>query len=736
MKILLLHIFLLLTISAFSQLDNLSPSDQKKVMDIKRKIEQTNDDSLKIERYVDYEALVYEADIELSTEINKKIIAICEKHLSSGDKQEAYFLKQKSIALNNLGYNAQMEGELKKSLRYYNQALKIDLQTKNKRNLAASYSNIGTIYDYMGDYLNAISYYKKSLKIQQEVGNKRGESDLYNNFGVIYNTLRQYDKSLEYYKMSLKLDEELKDKSAQIITLNNIGSLFSKQNQYETAIDYTKRALNLSLELGDDIGIPMTRGNIGSYFYELKRYDSAQYYLDLSIKAFRAQENLQHLGTFLPYAAKVKKAQGNLNEALKIAHEAYDLAIETGDLSNRHASAVTLYDLYKAKSAFKDALKFYEIYISLENQIQNDANKKQLLGFEFERKSVADSIKNQEQLKHKNTALNFAKKENQINKERIFYLIFGLILLSALIGFVFNRFRVTQRQKRTIEAQKEEVEKQKLIIEEINHQIHDSINYSEMIQQAVLPAVDISQLFEDAFLIYQPKDIVSGDFYWLEEQENKAFFAVADCTGHGIPGAFISMIGTILLNEIYNSKKVYQPNLMMNELSRLIQLTLMTKDKKVLNDGMDLSFCVLDRKTNLLQFAGANNGIYILSLQEKLMVNQLALEAKSSQEGVFLFKIDADKRPVGKHISLENSFTLQEIQLQEGDFVLLLSDGYADQFGGPKGKKFKASQLESLLLQHYRKPASSIKENLLLAFEFWKGDLEQVDDVCVIGVRV
>lgn len=327
-------------------------------------------------------------------------------------------------------------------------------------------------------------------------------------------------------------------------------------------------------------------------------------------------------------------------------------------------------------------------------------------------------------------------KKNEQNKERISYLIFGLLLLLGMIGFIFNRFQVTKKQKLTIENQKSEVEKQKLIIEEINHQIHDSINYAEMIQQAVLPILDIEKMFENAFLIYQPKDIVSGDFYWLEKEKNNTYFCVADCTGHGIPGAFISMIGTILLNEIFNSKQIKQPDLVLNELSRLVQLTLMTKDNQVLNDGMDISFCQLNTTNNELCFAGANNGIYILSQVNELKVNEMYIKPKASYNDTYLFKIDADKKPIGKHHSSENHFSLKTMQLRDNDLIILLSDGYVDQFGGEKNKKFKASQLEDFLLNNFLLNANDLKNNLLLKFIDWKGVNEQVDDVCMIGVRI
>lgn len=728
--------FTFLTCLIFISFSAQTVEEQAKIVDLKKAIKNCKNDSVKLQLLTDYEAIVYEFDLDLNFELNKQIVTICDKNIQANTKQKKYFLETKSLALNNMAIVMQTRGNIKGAIEKLNAALKIDIELKDKKSIAASYNNLGTGYDYLGDYIRAIEYYQKSLKLQLELKNDRGVSDLYNNFGVIYNSLKQYDKSLQYYFLSLKIDQKLKDKYSEAITLNNIGSLYNKLKDYPNALAYFKRSYAIQVEIKNKAGQAMAMGNLGSYYLDLKKLDSAAYYLEKSISIYRAENNKQTLGIFLPYLAKVKIEKKEYQSALKIAHEAYNLGLETGDLSSQNSSSLILYELYKSLKDPVKALKYYEIYIDLDEKIQNDENKKQLLSFEFDKKSGEDSLKNSEKIKLKNTALQFAEKQNKINQEKIIYLISGLGLLFVLIVFVFNRFQVTKKQKVTIENQKSEVEKQKMIIEEINHQIHDSINYAEMIQQAVLPMLEIEKMFDEAFLIYQPKDIVSGDFYWLEQQKNTSYFCVADCTGHGIPGAFISMIGTILLNEIFNSKQIKEPNLILNELSRLVQLTLMTKENKILNDGMDISFCQLNAEKKELKFAGANNGIYILSQHNELKVNGVSLDSKANTENVYLFKIDADKKPIGKHHSDENTFTLKTVEVHENDLIVLLSDGFVDQFGGPKGKKFKASQLEEILLNNCESTVLEIKNELLTQFNSWKGEQEQVDDVCVLALRV
>jgi phosphoserine phosphatase RsbU/P len=261
------------------------------------------------------------------------------------------------------------------------------------------------------------------------------------------------------------------------------------------------------------------------------------------------------------------------------------------------------------------------------------------------------------------------------------------------------------------------IEEQRQILEEKNHEITDSINYAQKIQSALIPTEDeFVSHFKEAFVLFKPKDIVSGDFYWVTKKEDKIYFAVADCTGHGVPGGFMTMLGISFLDEIINEKNISAPNEVLNILrDRIVHTLKQTGTAGESKDGMDIVVCCLDKNTNILRFAGANNSIYIVS-------NKQINEYKS------------DKQPCGFHHD-PKPFKQFEIKLQPGDCIYAFSDGYADQFGGERGKKFKYKQLEQMLLN----PVANFKaqKNLLAEkFEKWKGDLEQVDDILLAGVRV
>ncbi|MBD3636659.1 MAG: GAF domain-containing protein [Crocinitomicaceae bacterium] len=263
-----------------------------------------------------------------------------------------------------------------------------------------------------------------------------------------------------------------------------------------------------------------------------------------------------------------------------------------------------------------------------------------------------------------------------------------------------------------------ELSHQKEIIEEKNKHITDSIRYAKRIQDATLPSIDLVRSYlKDSFVLFKPKDIVSGDFYWVEQVDDTILFAVVDCTGHGVPGAFLSLIGHNSLNQIVNELGIMKPSEILFELDKIVFKTLQNNlEHTNIKDGMDMAICSLNLNTKHLEFAGAYNPLYLIRDNE-------------------LTEVKGDKLAIGSG-EVQNQYKNSGIQLQEGDRIYLFSDGYADQFGGPKGKKFKYSQFKDLLLKVHQKPMMEQHKLLNHYIEAWQGDLEQLDDVCVIGVRI
>jgi ligand-binding sensor domain-containing protein/serine phosphatase RsbU (regulator of sigma subunit) len=305
-----------------------------------------------------------------------------------------------------------------------------------------------------------------------------------------------------------------------------------------------------------------------------------------------------------------------------------------------------------------------------------------------------------------------------------FYLIVLTAVTAALFAYIKIRERKLRHEKKVLEDKVNErtaevVEKNKEL-DEINKDITASIRYAKRIQDAILPPDDyVKKHLPETFILFKPKDIVSGDFYWMEEKTETVIFAAVDCTGHGVPGAFMSIVGHNLLDRVVGEQKITRPARILDELNKSISDTLRQTDLEdnTVRDGMDIALCALNKKTNVLEFAGAYNPLWLLRDNE-------------------IIEIKANKFPIGNSKFGDNHhFTNHEIPLQKGDTIYIFSDGYSDQFGGPKGKKFKASALKQLLLNAQGLNMAAQRELLDTTIEAWRGNHEQVDDILVIGFR-
>jgi len=297
-----------------------------------------------------------------------------------------------------------------------------------------------------------------------------------------------------------------------------------------------------------------------------------------------------------------------------------------------------------------------------------------------------------------------------IQKQKIIILaaIIALVLVFGLVYFIWTNYRNKKRANDLLRAQRDQIAYQK-------KHITDSIEYAEKIQRAILPSLELFTNQVEHFVLFKPRDIVSGDFYWVEEVESRLVIIAADCTGHGVPGAFMSMLGVSLLNEIVINKRITQPDEILNNLREKIIEALKQEKEGVMKDGMDMTVCVLDQQNSTLLFSGANNPLYHIRNGE-------------------LNQIRGDKMPVAIY-EVMNPFTLHELKLEKGDAFYTFSDGYADQFGGPAQKKFLVKNFRKLLLEIQGKPM--IDQGILLdqSFESYRDEVEQIDDVVVIGVQ-
>lgn len=606
-------------------------------------------------------------------------------------------------SLNNIGAFYQTQGQLKEALEYYQRGLIISEEIDDKSGIAYSLNNIGFIYNGQGQIKEALDYYHRSLKIREEIKEKKGIADALNSIGFIYSSLGKVKEALDYYHRSLIICEEIGDKYGKALSLNNIGNIYLDKVQLKEALEYFQSSLKIQEEIGNEKGLVVSLNNIGAIYYKQGQLNEALDYFSRGLKINEETGIKEDIAYSLNYIGVIYFDQGQLKEAFIYEQKSLALARELGYIELIKRASILLTKIYKKQGKGIQALEMYELYISMRDSIDNEETQKaaiqQQAKYEYEK---AQAVKDKEH--EKQLAI---EQERQARQKVVTYATAsGLGLVGIFLFFVMNRLRVTRKQKVLIEKQKEEVE-------EAHQEIKDSIAYAKRIQSAILPPNKVvKEYLQESFILYKPKDVVAGDFYWLEHKDNKVLFAAADCTGHGVPGAMVSVVCNNGLNRSVREHSLTEPGKILDK-TREIVIQEFEKSEEEVKDGMDIALCSLEG--NKLQYAGANNPLWII------------------REGE-LIETKANKQPIGKFDNLE-PYTTHSFELQKGDSIYIFSDGYVDQFGGEKGKKLKAKAFRELLLSIQDKSMEDQKQIIDKAFETWKGDLEQIDDVCVIGVR-
>jgi serine phosphatase RsbU (regulator of sigma subunit) len=618
--------------------------------------------------------------------------------------------------LNDIGFYYNTIGDTKKAIEYYLVSLKIYEEIDDKRGISASLNNLGVIYSNLGDIKKSLDYYQKSLSICEKAGEKSSIAYALNNIGMIYLSQKDYLKAIEYLKRSLKYYEDINDKSGIALIYNNISNAYDKLGDQKSCLNFLLKSIKISEEIGDLNGLEHSYNNIGSVYLDNNKDSMALFYYEKALaNAIKTGHNYgkaQILGDI----AAVYQKQKKYYLALKYALEAYNLSNSLHYPEIIRYSALVLKKIYVGMNEHQKALEMYEVYVQMRDSILNEENQKfalkNQLKYEFDKKTAADSVKVAEEKKVVMIQLKQEKTQR--------YALYGGLGLFLMFGiFIYNRLKITQRQKQVIEIKELETQQQKHIIEEKQREIIDSINYAERIQRSFLASKELlDKNLSDYFILFKPKDIVSGDFYWSATLKNGQFALVtADSTGHGVPGAIMSLLNISSL-ELAVKDQLTEPAQILNYSRREI-IERLKKDGSAEGgkDGMDCSLCVYDFQNMKLYLAAANNPVWIVRGEE-------------------VIEIMADKMPVGKHDKQDIPFAKQSVDLKHGDVIYTLTDGFPDQFGGEKGKKFMSKNLRELLAKIAHLPLQEQKALLENTFTNWVGKLEQVDDVTIIGVRV
>ncbi len=654
----------------------------------------------------------------------KAILALGEKYQAS-DFNKSLKYAQEALALSNkqqysfgigmahsyIGYSLTDLGKYNEAIDNYEEAIKIFIEIGEQNGEAIAYNDMAYIYQSQGLIENAIGTYVKSLKLLEKLNDKGSEAACLNNIGLLYHDQNNFEKALEYYLKSLKLKEGLGNEKSIATSLNNIGSLYYSNQQYIEAEEYFFKSLAKRKKTNDKHGIAQSLTNLSGVNREQKKYDIALEYL---IKAEKIQLEINDkigLANTFNSLGENYRLKKDTKQALKYLKKAYSYSKEIGSPLLIKNSAITLSSVYCDLKEYKKAYPLLSEHYRMADTLENTNNTRQLtqigLQYEFEKKLHENElVQIQESHKH----------EIDMKEQKIMTYSFatGLVALIILSIVILKSLNDKKKAHLRITQQKLEIEEKSHKLEEALTDITDSVIYAKRIQSAILPpSKRVKKHLPESFILYKPKDIVAGDFYWLEQKNNSILFAAADCTGHGVPGAMVSVVCNNGLNRSVREHGLIEPGKILDK-TREIVIEEFEKSDDAVQDGMDIALCSLTDKT--LQYAGAHNPLWIIRNGE-------------------IIEVKANKQPIGQFDKLE-PYTTHTIQLEHKDSIYIFSDGYVDQFGGEKGKKFKSKSFKSLLLSIQDQPMEEQKKIIDATFEKWKGSLEQIDDVCVIGVKI
>ena len=664
---------------------------------------------------------------------------------------------------NNIALDYKQLGDFENAEKYFLLSVKHAEKSKKLQKISSAYNNIGVLHSDRGEYNKALEFFIKSLKIDEQLNDSISIALSYNNIGMIHYHIEDYDRALKYYEMGLNLKKELNDKDGEALLLMNIGIIYYFKDDYEKVLSYFKKAEKIWSETGNLRRIALIKSNIGELYIELGLYKESRRYLyeakDIYTELNEVFDVIQTdllIGDLYVKDSNYDKAKIMYDAALKNAKNAKSLSEE-----------ILVYDSYKSmylqKKDYVNAYLYLEKFYTVKDSI-----------FDREKSNKIEELEVQYQSEKKEQEIELMKKDKLVGELQqkklritIYSISIGVLLLLVLIFYVLRAYRIkkealvqinkqkdeiaeknTELNQRNEEilAQRDEIEQQRDVANEQRDLIYkqkesitDSIVYAQRIQQAIIPTDnEIKSILGDYGIFYLPKDVVSGDFYWAKKIGKYTIIIVADCTGHGVPGAFMSMLGISFLNEITKSPEIISPNLVLDKLRENIIESLRQKGEYSEQfDGMDMSIVVLNDDDNTIEYSGAYNPLYIISDKEIEIQTENTKVRLFEEEGVSnkIFEIAPDKMPVAIHLRM-SEFSNNKIKLNKGDQIVLFSDGFADQFGGEKGKKYRYKNFKSFLLKNSHKSINEQYKMIEDEFYSWKGEREQIDDITLLLFKV
>lgn len=633
------------------------------------------------------------------------------------------------------------------ALIYFQQGLQLYNQIYDESGIGDCLVGIGDYYYFIDEYKIAEEYYLNAIPHYEKIGKSAGIGNIYISLGDLAYSIDNYSKASQYYQKAFSEYDKAHSKLGMATSFNCMADIDYEQKQYQQAMSGYRKAKKMFVAINDLLGTGNCTQRMGSIYYQLEQYDSALTYFENSFELYEKIGSLMGRAYSLRSTGLVYIKQNQPEDALSYFQKSYALFQITNDkmgIANSHfhfgeayyylgdyqkcidevlnaydfaleinSSEVKLFTtelLAKSYAKIKDfekAFKYQQIHKLTQDSLNSEENIREItqlqMQFQFNQEIKEKEI---EQMK-----LDMIKEEELKRQKLYSYLGFIGGFVTLIIALIFYRNFRQKQKTNLILAEKNE------IIASKNKDLTDSIEYAKTLQNAILPDKNILKItFPNSFVYDKPKDIVSGDFHWFIKHENQFIVTAADCTGHGVPGAFMSLLGNEFLHQVVSENEIFSPKKAIIKLDKKIKESLhIYEQHKRAKDGMDMALCSIDLTNLKLTFCGAYNPLYIV------------------RKGIIEI-YEGNKGSVGCFESIE--LEEHQIQLEKEDSFYMFSDGYLDQFGGDKGKKFMKKRFQQLLLDINNETMEKQKELLNLNMKNWMGNNRQVDDMLVIGIKI
>lgn len=664
---------------------------------------------------------------------NQKALSYYDKALKLAEAENDQ--NQSAFILTAIGEVYRIEGLYSKAVKYLSEASIIANKLNNLSLMSNNHYSIGEIYLAQSNYVKALESYEKALLIAKKLNDNIRIADCLASMGDLYRMQNENVKAQEYYARSLNLSKDINYMLNYAYCLSSLGEINKSNNNYDFALEYFNRALKVAYEINDQHRISACMYEISVLNLLKLNYKKAIEFAEQSLRISNEIEDYSSIASAYIQLGEINLEMKQYNEAVSYGEKGLSISKEYRLNNKKEDASYLLYKAYNEIGQYEKALDMHVLYGVMKDSLRNQESTKKLV-----QQQLTMEFKEQQNQQQIEQAKRDSENEARLKRQKILGIAGAVgFTLMFLLSLVIYRGQQKQKQANI------KLEKQNQQIEFQAKEITDSINYARQIQYAILPDKnEIYRMYSDSFILYLPKDIVSGDFYYFmnmqfEQQEggekNKhhspyTILAAADCTGHGVPGAFMSMISSQKLDEAV--KSVHEPKNILKKLNRNLRLALKQNLKNSgeieagSRDGLDIALLAISKGLNEnlnLKYAGANRPLWI--------INKNLQDSKTGE----IFEIKPTKAAIGGFTQEDQIFEQHDVKLNKDDCAYIFTDGFADQFGGDHGKKLTTRKFKELLIQISHLSMRDQEMELRSFISQWRNEQPQVDDILVIGLR-